>query len=481
MTQPHTSTVQEGSTPSATAGHALLGPLTARDITVLGSVLVVFLGSLLPIIVDRYLLNLWNATPLFFLGIGVLLPLLVGSLFLYRRYSPAAQPRVGSLSVDQFASVVAGFATAYFFLATVTTFGPGFLIGLVGSLGLLAATVGASIVPAFAADFTGRPEVPAHPMARDAVPAAAAPKTAVAAGASVKGAAAQSTQGQAAAGASFGAAAADQGAQAPTAVGAAARDAFGASAPAAAWVDGAAESRWAAPATSSAPGTMAFPITGAAGMDAGSTDAPVAAEPEAAEPLAGETGSPAGEPAADAVDDAEAAQSAAADADPAASGPAAIVDVVDADVEPSDAEPVSAGTSAAGAAAGEAGNLPAVDDAAPAEEPAAEEPAAEEPAAVEPVQAAESVEAPAPVHESIGATVDPQASGQPVYDAFWFAVDRPRPVVEESTGAFLYNVEPGNWVLALADRGHDFLVQNTDGRVGVLRDLSGIERAPEGE
>ena len=92
--------------------------------------------------------------------------------------------------------------------------------------------------------------------------------------------------------------------------------------------------------------------------------------------------------------------------------------------------------------------------------------------------------------QSIGATVDPasrqgtheQGQGErPEYDAFWFAVDRPRAVVDEKSGGFLYNVEPGSWILALQDRGHDFLVQNTDGRVGVLRDLSNIERAPEGE
>ena len=31
--------------------------------------------------------------------------------------------------------------------------------------------------------------------------------------------------------------------------------------------------------------------------------------------------------------------------------------------------------------------------------------------------------------------------------------------------------------LALHDRGQEFVVQSPDGRVGVLRDLSGIERA----
>jgi len=44
------------------------------------------------------------------------------------------------------------------------------------------------------------------------------------------------------------------------------------------------------------------------------------------------------------------------------------------------------------------------------------------------------------------------------------------------TGAPAFVIEPGGWVLALEDRGHEFLVQHTDGRVGVLRDLSNIER-----
>jgi hypothetical protein len=95
--------------------------------------------------------------------------------------------------------------------------------------------------------------------------------------------------------------------------------------------------------------------------------------------------------------------------------------------------------------------------------------------------------------ESIGATVDPadrsgihehgrehEGAGQH-FEAFWFAVDRPRPVVDERSGAYLFTVEPGNWILALQDRGNDYVVQHTDGRVGVLRDLSNIERAPEGD
>ena len=82
--------------------------------------------------------------------------------------------------------------------------------------------------------------------------------------------------------------------------------------------------------------------------------------------------------------------------------------------------------------------------------------------------------------EPIGATVDPSSrpeeSEQPVHEAFWFAVAQHRMAVDERTGAPLFGIEPGGWVLALEDRGDEFLVQHTDGRVGVLRDLSNIER-----
>jgi uncharacterized membrane protein len=83
--------------------------------------------------------------------------------------------------------------------------------------------------------------------------------------------------------------------------------------------------------------------------------------------------------------------------------------------------------------------------------------------------------------EPIGATVDPASrtapnQAQPVHEAFWFAVAQPRTAVDERTGAPAFVIEPGGWVLALEDRGSEFLVQHTDGRVGVLRDLSNIER-----
>ena len=84
------------------------------------------------------------------------------------------------------------------------------------------------------------------------------------------------------------------------------------------------------------------------------------------------------------------------------------------------------------------------------------------------------------VSDTIGATVDPasrpEESDAPQYEAFWFAVAQPRTAYDEHSGAPAFLIEAGGWVLALVDRGHVFLVQETEGKVGVLRELSNIER-----
>jgi len=88
----------------------------------------------------------------------------------------------------------------------------------------------------------------------------------------------------------------------------------------------------------------------------------------------------------------------------------------------------------------------------------------------------------APVAESIGATVDPDAGRAPVTsEPFWFAVDRPQNVVDEFTRLFVFKLTPGSWILALEDRGTSYLVQDSHGKTGVLLDLVGIERAPESQ
>ena len=157
---------------SKTAGkknEAVLGPFTIRDLTVFGSTLILFVASLIPMFGVRY--NLWNLGSLFFLGLGILLPVIVAALFVARRVSPGTKIRIGSLSVDQFGSVVASFAVAFFFLAVAGAFVPSMLLALVGALGLLSATVLGRLIPFFAGDFLDRAEVPAHVVAREsAVP-----------------------------------------------------------------------------------------------------------------------------------------------------------------------------------------------------------------------------------------------------------------------------------------------------------------------
>lgn len=363
--------------PDGRTSEAVLGPFTVRDLTVFGSTLILFVASLIPMFAVRY--NLWNLGSLFFLGLGILLPVIVTALFAARRLSPGTRIRIGSLSVDQFGSVVASFAVAFFFLSVAGAYVPSMLLALVGALGLFSATVLARLIPFFAGDFQGRAEVPAHVVAREsAVPvrkprAPKAPKEA-------------------------------REEHAPKTAG---------TNPVAGW------------AKRMVPG--------------GKSDAAVPA---------GATGAahPATTPAA-----------AEAPARTAAPTPAA----------PSAAGPAAAATGTAAAATGA--------DAAAEQTRAGEVPASSghAPTTVNPQVRGQ---------EPIGATVDPASRPEehddvrPVHEAFWFAVAQPRTAVDEHSGAPAFVIEPGGWVLALEDRGHEFLVQHTDGRVGLLRDLSNIER-----
>ena len=157
-----------GKAPAAgkASNEAVLGPFTIRDMTVFGGTLILFVASLLPIFGARY--NLWNLNNLFFLGLGIILPLIVSALFAARRLSPATKIRIGSLSIDQFGSVVASFAVAFFFVSVAGAYVPSLLVGLIGSLVLFAATVLGRFLPYLSSDFQDRAEVPAHIVAREA-------------------------------------------------------------------------------------------------------------------------------------------------------------------------------------------------------------------------------------------------------------------------------------------------------------------------
>ena len=375
-----------------TTNQAVLGRFTVRDLAVFAATLILFVASLLPLFGPRF--NLWNAGSLFFLGLGIVLPVIVSALFAARRLSPATRIRIGSLSIDQFASVVASFAVAFFFLTVANAYVPSLLVGLVGALVLFAATVLGRFIPYFAGDFLGRDESPAHIVAREsAVPlpkphTPKAPKPAAAT--------APSRPGSPAAPAGSRAEATHSGSSVlhtgPFAV--------------------------ATPSSPAAPAATPAVATSSA--------APVSSAPEASEWTAAGDPTPA---------------TRAADVVPPAS-PAA---------GPEETQIGELPTSASGTAPGS-----------------------------EPV-AATAVHQQVRSQEPIGATVDPssrpdESEEPPIHEAFWFAVAQHRTAFDPQTGEPAFVIEPGGWVLALEDRGYEFLVQHTDGRVGVLRDLSNIER-----
>lgn len=150
--------------PEGGPSEAIFGPFGIRDVVILASVLLLFIGSLLPLVIGpsssiNYWVpttyydwdttaNFWGAAALFFLGIGILLPILLAVLVVVSRMNQRAL-RVGSLTLDQFGSVVAVLAFAYFFLSAATVFQWPYLIALIGTTGLMIATVCASWVPAF--------------------------------------------------------------------------------------------------------------------------------------------------------------------------------------------------------------------------------------------------------------------------------------------------------------------------------------------
>lgn len=67
-------------------------------------------------------------------------------------------------------------------------------------------------------------------------------------------------------------------------------------------------------------------------------------------------------------------------------------------------------------------------------------------------------------------TTTPTAS-----QAFWALAPVERDVVDES-GAPLFRIGPTAWALVIEDRGDSFVVRHEDGRIGYLRDVSGVTR-----
>ena len=411
MNQPH---VEHGEHPAAEAAgtrpgaepatglRAVAGPFGLRDIVVGSAVLVMLVGSVLPFTIGSGR-NLWTAFSLFYVGIGIIMPLVVAGLFTARRLAPSTRLRVGSLSLDQFASVIAVLAAVFFFLQIVYVFSVGSLLGLLGAAALLAATTFAPYIPPFAAEFSDRPEIPAHPVARDAKPLVRVPKPVPAPG--------------------------PAGAEGD-------RRPVGAPKPG-----------------ESAPGA---PRTGQVHAQQAGTGRPETVSGNAAPSDGAAEARSAGAGARSESGQAGAGSSAAAAG--AGKGPAGV-----------------AGAAGAGAAASATGTAAGGNSA-----PGLEVLAGEDPLPATTVNPAVQGGAPASnteAHESISAT---REENENVVEAFWFAVGTPRQIVDERTGLPLFMFYPGDWELGLEDRGHEFLVQDKrTGRIGVLRDLTNIERVSD--
>ncbi|MCX4998563.1 DUF5336 domain-containing protein [Streptomyces longwoodensis] len=63
------------------------------------------------------------------------------------------------------------------------------------------------------------------------------------------------------------------------------------------------------------------------------------------------------------------------------------------------------------------------------------------------------------------------------FSPFWFAVPVPRPLyAEDGSPSPIAELAPGTWYLAVEQGGQGLVAQTQDGRRGVLRDTSGIQR-----
>lgn len=398
-----------------------VGPFSLREAIIAGLGLLLLIASFLPLVGGDYAefvgyTNLWGPSPWLVIP-GALLFVAAATLIVLRRVVPKTSWRVGSLSVDQFASaaaiVTAGFHLgAILLLASLGAWfggledgfapGAGPIVGLLVSLAAIALTTLATFIPPFAADFRDRPESPAHRYARAAKPVPQRPKPAPApeqqwTSGSSAGAAAAPTPGYADQNADWNAAAA---------------------APASA-------EQW--------PGAVAHTADTA---HTGRTESATAPDPE---------------PATAAYDyrqdehvDAAPTEQIAPTAPPSDGSPA-----VDHEIRTEDPfaprEPIVAF----------------------GDEPMATDPRAEAAAAP-----ASSEHEQAPVHE----TAAPAAPEPEPFAPYWVLAPEQRQVLDLNSGAPLFDVGPTAWSLAVGERDGGLVIRADDGRVGLLRATDGLTR-----
>lgn len=464
-----------------------IGPFTLREVVFLSASALVLISSFLPFVGGDYAevfgyTSAWSPAP--WLAIPAALVLAAAAaLLVLRRLAPARPLRVGSLSVDQFASaasvVTAGFYLGAVFLIVGFTAwfgggsealvpGAGVVLGLLFSLLAVVVTTVAPAIPAFRSEFSARRETAAHPVAR---PASVVP---------IRPRAERPAAPQPQAGYYPG----QQGApMQPAGPGEYAAYQRRGSLPAPLETPPVPVADQRTPEPLSAPAV--FPGAAAAPVAQAPTTAPDRVEGPGAEPA---VGAPMAESAVDAHR-----------AEPAVEAPSAEdgVDVPGVDHEVGeDRDATALGGSRQRADAPDetqafapgfvATDIPAVDpdgaaatpltddDRIDGEDDDLDEDGSAEPA---PVSAFSHVSARAAAG-SAGAEADDAESPTTVFSTqpFWVYSPVPRPVVDEQTGATVFEIGPTAWALAIVDRGTELVIRHDDGRVGVLIDLEGITR-----
>ena len=164
--------------------YGILG-FTLRELIIVGAWLVVFVVSFFPVFGGGG--SVWTRGIDWILTIG--LPTVAVFLIALRRFSPEGIRRVGSLGIDQFASVASSVAAVAWaqllWLQSAASIDSGaFLVGWVpvvaqlATLTLVAATVAAPLIPRLRDDFEGRMETLAHRNANPVRPVITRPRPA---------------------------------------------------------------------------------------------------------------------------------------------------------------------------------------------------------------------------------------------------------------------------------------------------------------
>lgn len=155
---------------------------TLRELLIVGVWLVVFVTSFFPV---GWSPTLWASGISWILPLG--LPTVAVFLVVLRRFSPEGIRRVGSLGIDQFASVAFSVAVLWWaqliweYVASAVQTGVALTIWvpwvhLVGMLALIALTVFAPVIPGIREDFRGRLVTLAHRNANPVRPVIARPR-----------------------------------------------------------------------------------------------------------------------------------------------------------------------------------------------------------------------------------------------------------------------------------------------------------------